>query len=97
MIHMNADAFNSLPKDLQQAVMKAADMANDHAWQAAYGRVQQNYKDMKAHGMTIVTDAPPNFLDQLAKSGQPAVDEWLKKMGGEGEKILKEYRKQLGK
>jgi TRAP-type C4-dicarboxylate transport system substrate-binding protein len=96
MIHMNADAFNSLPKDLQQAVMKAAEMANDHAWKAAYGRVQQNYKDMKANGMTIVTDAPAGFLDQLAKSGQPAVDAWLKKMGGEGQKILKEYRKQLG-
>jgi TRAP-type C4-dicarboxylate transport system substrate-binding protein len=96
MIHMNADAFNGLPKDLQKAVRDAASQANDHAWAAAYGRVQQNYKDMKANGMTIVTDAPAGFLDQLAKAGQPAVDGWLKKMGKEGEKILQEYRKQLG-
>jgi TRAP-type C4-dicarboxylate transport system substrate-binding protein len=96
MIHMNADAFNGLPKDLQKAVRDAAALANDHAWEAAYGRVQQNYKDMKANGMTIVTDAPAGFLEQLAKAGQPAVDGWLKKMGKEGEKILQEYRKQLG-
>ncbi len=97
MIHMNADAFKGLPKDLQKAVMQAADLANDHAWKAAYGRVQQNYTDMKAHGMTVVTDAPAGFLDQLAEAGKPAVDEWLQKMGGEGESILREYRKRIGK
>jgi len=96
MIHMNADAFNGLPKDLQKAVRDAAAQANDNAWAAAYGRVQQNYKDMKANGMTVVTDVPADFLEQLAKAGQPAVDGWLKKMGKEGEKILQEYRKRLG-
>ena len=88
MIHMNADAFNSLPAELQKAVLEAADQANENAWKAAYGRVQQNYKDMRAHGMTVVTDVPASFMDELAKAGQPAVDEWLEKMGPEGQKIL---------
>jgi TRAP-type C4-dicarboxylate transport system substrate-binding protein len=96
MIHMNADAFAGLPKDLQKAVMDAADMANENAWKAAYGRVQQNYKDMKANGMTVVTDVPADFLNSLAEAGKPAVEEWLQKMGGDGEKILSDYRKQLG-
>ena len=97
MIHMNADAFNDLPAELQKAVLKASDMANENAWKAAYGRVQQNYKDMKANGMTVVTDVPAPFLDQLAGAGKQALDEWLKKMGPDGDKILKEYRAKIGK
>lgn len=97
MIHMNADAFNDLPADLQKAVLKASDMANDHAWKAAYGRVQQNYKDMKANGMTVVTDVPAPFLDKLSAAGKQALDEWVKKMGPDADLILKEYRAKIGK
>jgi TRAP-type C4-dicarboxylate transport system substrate-binding protein len=88
MIHMNADAFNDLPPDLQKAVLKASDMANDNAWKAAYGRVQQNYKDMKANGMTVVTDVPAPFLDKLSAAGKQALDEWVKKMGPDAELIF---------
>ena len=92
MVHMNATVFNKLPEDLKKAVREAADLANDYAWQVAYDRVQQNYTDMKAHGMTVVTDVPEDFLEKLAESGKPALDEWLKKMGSDGEKMLNEFR-----
>jgi len=95
MIHMNADVYNKLPENLKKAVKEAAAQANDHAWQAAYERVQQNYKDMKAHNMTIVTDVPEDVLDKLAECGKPAVDEWLEKMGPDGGKILEEYRAKI--
>ena len=97
MVHMNADAFNGLPDELKKAVKDSAAEANDHAWETAKGRVAQNYKDMKANGMTVVQGVPDPMLDALAKAGQPAVDGWLKKMKGKGEKILTEYRKQIGK
>jgi TRAP-type transport system periplasmic protein len=97
MVHMNAGVYNQLPDDLKKAVKEAAAKANDHAWQAAIDRVQQNYKDMKAHNMTLVTDVPGSLLDKLAEAGKPAVDEWLEKMGPDGEKILKEYRAKIKK
>ena len=95
MVHMNADAYNKLPADLQKAVMEAAREASAFAWEAAKGRVKKNYSDMKAHGMTIVTDVPGKLLEELAVAGKPAADQWLKKMGPEGQKILDEYRKIL--
>lgn len=95
MIHMNADAYNKLPADLQKAVMEAAKEASDFAWEAAKGRVEKNYADMKAHGMTIVTDVPVKLLDELAVAGKPAADGWLKKMGSEGQEILDDYRKMI--
>ena len=97
MIHMNADVYKALPEDLKKAVKEAARIANDHSWQAAYDRVLQNYKDMKVHNMTIVTDVPEDVLDKLAEDGKPAVDEWLEKMGPDGDKILKEYRAKIKK
>jgi TRAP-type C4-dicarboxylate transport system substrate-binding protein len=95
MVHMNADAYKKLPADLQKAVMAAADAANDFGWETAKGRVQKNYADMKAHGMTIVTDVPAKLLDALAVAGKPALDGWLKKMGPDGQKILDEYKKMI--
>ena len=97
MVHMNGNAFNSLPADLQKAIMDAAKEANDFAWDAAKGRVAKNYAAMKSHGMTIVTDVPGELLDALAKAGRPAVDEWLKKMGPDGQKMLDEYFKLVKK
>jgi TRAP-type C4-dicarboxylate transport system substrate-binding protein len=97
MSHMNADVFNDLPPELQKAVMEAAAEANEFAWNAAKTRVEENYRDMRANKMTVVTDAPDNFKEALAEAGKPAVEDWLKKMGSEGEKILAEYRKRIGK
>jgi len=97
MIHMNADAYKKLTPELQKTLLAVAAETDDRAWETAKGRVQQNYKDMKAHGMTVVTDCPSSVVDALAKAGQPAVDEWLGKMGPDGQKILDEYRKRLGK
>jgi len=96
MVHMNADAFNGLPDDLKKAVMDSAAETNDHAWEAAKGRVAQNYKDMRANGMTVVEKVPNEMLEALAKAGQPAVDEWVQKMEGQGEAILAAYRKEAG-
>ena len=97
MIHMNADVFNGLPDELKKAVMDTAAEANEHSWEAAKTRVAQNYKDMKAHKMTVVTDVPDQLKAKLAEAGRPAVDGWLKKMGPEGKKILAEYKKALAK
>lgn len=95
MVHMNADVFNDLPADLQKAVMDAANETNEFAWEAAKGRVNKNYASMKSHGMTIVTDVTVDLLNALAEAGKPAVDEWLEKMGADGQMILDAYKKLL--
>jgi TRAP-type C4-dicarboxylate transport system substrate-binding protein len=97
MIHMNAKVFSSLPPELQKAVKEAATETNNHAWEAVKARVQQNYSDMKAHKMTIITDVNPSFLDELELSGKPAIEEWLGKMGPDGKQILDEFKKRLKK
>jgi TRAP-type transport system periplasmic protein len=91
MAHMNADIFNDLPEDLQAAVLKAADFANEFAWKNVQARVEKNFKEMKSHNIAINTDISPELSAYLQKSAQVAVDAWIKKMGPEGEKILDQF------
>jgi len=91
MAHMNADIFNDLPEDLQAAVLKAADFANEFAWKNVQARVEKNYEEMKGHNIAINTDISPELLGYLKKSAKVAVDEWIKKMGPEGETILDQF------
>jgi TRAP-type transport system periplasmic protein len=97
IIHMNAAVFNKLPEELRNAVKEAAVMAKERAWRLTYERIAQHYKDMKDHGVAVVTDVPEQLLDNLSQSGKPAVDEWLTKMGADGEAILKEYHARISK
>jgi TRAP-type C4-dicarboxylate transport system substrate-binding protein len=95
MIHMNAKVFKGLAPELQKAVLDAAAETNANAWELLKGRVQQNYADMKANKMTVVTDVAPGFLAELENAGKPAIDEWLEKMGPDGKAILAEFKKRL--
>jgi len=93
MVHINLDTWNGLSKPQQDAVMKASLAAENHVWQSVDARVAQNYKDMKAAGMTVVSDVDTAFLDSLNKAGSKARAEWLSKTGAKGQAILDKYMK----
>lgn len=92
IVHMNKDVYEGLSDELKQAVDEAAAEAEAYGWELAEKRVQENYEEMKSHGMTIVTDVPQEFIDKLTEAGQVALEDWKSKMGAEAaEKLLQEY------
>lgn len=91
MVHINLDTWNDLTDEQQAAVMEAAKAAEDHIWSAVVDRVAQNYTDMKAAGMTVVTEVDPGFLTALRDAGEKARAEWLAKTGDKGQAILDAY------
>ena len=91
MAHMNADIFNGLPDDLKAVVLKAADTANEFAWKNVQERVAKNYEEMKAHNIIINNEIQPVLKEYFRESAQIAVDQWVKKMGPEGKKILDQF------
>ncbi|MEZ5739834.1 MAG: TRAP transporter substrate-binding protein [Burkholderiaceae bacterium] len=93
MVHINLDTWASLDKAKQDAVLKAAKMAEEHVWAALETRVAENYKAMKAAGVNVVTGVDPAFLASLAKAGEVARTEWLSKTGDKGRAILDAYMK----
>lgn len=93
MVHINKDTWDDLTPELQQAVLDAAKVAEDHNWAAVKDRVAQNYEDMKAAGMTVVTGAPADYLASLNEAGKAAHEDWLAKTGDAGKAILDAYMK----
>ena len=56
----------------------------------------QNFEEMRANGVAITTEVPPEFLEFLRQSGQEVYDEWLKAVGPVGQQILDEYAAKRG-
>lgn len=96
MTHMNKDVYDALTPEQQQIIRDAAQKASDAAWADLELRVAENFKEMQAHGVTIVTDIPPEFLAFLKQSGKEVYDEWLAAVGPAGQKILDEYAAKRG-
>ena len=96
MTHVNKDAFDALSAEQKAAVMKAAEVAGDAAWAALAERVGQNYKDMRANGITVAETVPVGFLGELNAAGDGVYDDWLSKVGDTGKAILDEYKSRRG-
>ena len=104
MIFMNKDKWNSLPKDLQEAIssisgMNAAQWLGDAAWgpdvkDDTLAKAQKAGKKFEMHSLD------PGELERWQKTaGQPVWDEWVKEMNKKrlpGQKVL-EAAKQLMK
>jgi TRAP-type C4-dicarboxylate transport system substrate-binding protein len=97
MVTINADTFEKLSPELKKAVLDSAAAAEAFTWKAAVTRVAENYAEMKKHGMTIVTGVSKDYLAELAKAGEEALNDWMKKMGPDGTAIVTEYKKRLGR
>ena len=90
MAHMNKDVYDSLPEDLQKAVMDAAAEAEQAGWNFSRERTAKLNSILTDNGVTVVTpDAA--FLEQLAEAAKPVLAEWKEKMGADGDAILKDY------
>lgn len=96
MTHVNKDAFDALSAEQKAAVMKAAEVAGNAAWAALAERVGQNYKDMRANGITVAETVPAGFLGELNAAGDGVYDDWLSKVGDTGKAILDEYKSRRG-
>jgi len=91
-VHMNRDVYEELTDEQKAAVAKAAKEAEDFGWNLLTNRVQENYAQMKEHGMTIIEDVPADYLEALQKAGVPALEDWKSKFGTEeADKLLEAY------
>ena len=95
MVTMNLDAWNGLSPELKQAVLGAAQATSERQWAEIRNRVAVNYERMRANGVGITTEVPPEFLEALRKAGRVAIDDWRAKAGPSGQQILDEYGKRL--
>ncbi|MFH1804202.1 MAG: TRAP transporter substrate-binding protein [Pseudomonadota bacterium] len=90
-VHMNMDAYNALPPELQEAVMQAGEEATE--WRAK--QISQNqaakYDELRSHNMTVVEKIDDELVTKLSEAAQPVIDDWKAKAGDSAEEILAKF------
>jgi TRAP-type transport system periplasmic protein len=85
-------AFDALDKSTQEAVLKAAEAAEQRGWVASEKVDADSIAVLKANGVTIAE--PSDSVKQaLASIGKTMTAEWLEKAGADGKSIIDAYNK----
>src|SRR5688572_28950166 len=87
----NQRAFARLPKDQQDALVKAAAAAEPRGWEMSKAREKEGDETLAKNGVTVV-EANAELRAALGKIGEQMAAEWEKTAGADGQAILKAYR-----
>ncbi|MEO8120448.1 MAG: TRAP transporter substrate-binding protein [Rhodoferax sp.] len=89
---VNKKAFDALDKATQDAIVSAANAAEERGWAASRTKDAAYIKDLGKNGMA--TGLPTDEIrDGLNKIGATMTEEWLKTAGPDGKAIIDAYRK----
>jgi TRAP-type C4-dicarboxylate transport system substrate-binding protein len=89
---INKAAFDALPKDQQDAVLKAGKDAEVRGWKIAEEKAGWYVTELKAKGMKVLPPSP-ELASGLKKFGEDLTGAWLKKAGAEGQAVVDTFRK----
>src|SRR5690349_16661962 len=81
---MNKAAFDALDKPTQEAVLKAAKVAEERGWKAWEGKTEWYHEEIAKKGMKVLKPSPA-LEAGFKKIGEQLTADWLKKAGAEGQ------------
>lgn len=89
---VNKAAFDALPKDVQDALLKTAKASEERGWKIAEEKATWYIAELKAKGMKV---QPPSaeFAAGLKKYGEDLTAGWLKRAGADGQAVIDAFRK----
>jgi len=96
MINVNLDAWNKLPKNIQETVLEIAADMEDEMWNLAGDMDRKSRATLLEKGMAI-KPVSNQFRAQLNEIGKQLRAEWAKKAGADAQKILAEYDRITGR
>jgi TRAP-type C4-dicarboxylate transport system substrate-binding protein len=96
MINVNLDAWNKLPKNIQDTVLEIAAQMEDDMWNLAGDMDRKSRAKLLENGMNI-QPVSNEFRMQLDAIGKQLRAEWAKKAGADAQKILEEYDRITGR
>lgn len=95
-ITVNKDVWDALPKDLQDDLSEVGAETTKQTVERLKSQVAENYKEMRAKGVTVNENAPDDVMKALRASANPVIENWRKKAGDEA-KALDEYEAAIKK
>ena len=91
VVVVNQRGFSRLPKDQQEALVKAAATAEQRGWEMSKVREKEGDETLAKNGMSV-RDPDAKMQAAFQKIGAQMAQEWEKQAGAEGQAILKAYR-----
>jgi TRAP-type C4-dicarboxylate transport system substrate-binding protein len=89
---VNKAAFDALDKPTQEAVLKAAAVAEERGWKMAEEKAKWYLEQLAANKMKVLPP-PPALKSGLEKIGEQLTADWSKKAGADGEAVIAAYKK----
>jgi TRAP-type C4-dicarboxylate transport system substrate-binding protein len=89
---VNAKAFQSLDKNQQEAVLKAAAAAEERGWKLSQEKNEAAKKALAEKGMKVHQPSS-KLVSDMKQLGWTMLQDWQKKAGPEGESIVQAYLK----
>ena len=91
VVVVNQRGFARLPKDQQNALVKAAATAEKRGWEMSKAREKEGDETLAKNGMSV-REPDAAMRARFQKIGQQMAQEWEKSAGPDGQAILKAYR-----
>jgi len=91
IVVVNKSAFRKLDKDVQKAVLAAAEKAQVRGWEMSQKETASKIAILKANGIKII-EPSKTLMDGLKKIGAQMLVDWKKAAGAEGKEILSHYK-----
>src|SRR5262245_57692941 len=89
---VNKAAFDALDKPTQEAILKAAVVAEERGWKLAEEKAKWYLEQLSANKMQVLPP-PPALKSGLEKIGEQLTADWTKKAGADGEAVIAAYKK----
>lgn len=93
---MNIRSFQALPEDLQQVVLDTAKTATERGFTMSKAANISQMKVLEDNGMTVVA-GNPEFISAAQEATKVIVDDWIAAVGENGETIVSEFKKRVGR
>lgn len=93
MCHVNKDAFDALPAEVQTAMMEVVDACDTYNWQIMKESIDAAYAVMTENGMKITRDAdvPAEVFTFLQEAGAKVKEGWLAETGERGAAVMARF------
>jgi TRAP-type C4-dicarboxylate transport system substrate-binding protein len=91
---VNEKAFQALSEPIRKIVLEQAAIAEQRGWEMSEAENIAGPKQLVQNGMTL-GPISPQFAAELKKIGDQMLEDWVKKAGPEGKKIVDAYQARI--
>lgn len=91
MVIVNEQAFQRLDEATRQAILDAAEAAQQRGWEMSRKETDQALAALRENGITV-SEPSEELAASLKEIGETMTEEWVERAGEQGQKILQNYR-----